>query len=145
MYGLVVDTLPGTKGNSFPGVLSNCQSCHIETEPGSGKWTFELDQLPKGMIGSTAFTADWSKVPFNIDGGAQHDISNHMKMSHMTSDCSSCQYAVYKDRDNKVRTKANILDGSPYVISYWWVMSCIAPGIVRPNDLPSKTKHQSGL
>src|SRR5690554_1258771 len=33
MYGLVVDTLPGTKGNSFPGVLSNCQSCHIETEP----------------------------------------------------------------------------------------------------------------
>src|SRR5690554_1154577 len=69
MYGLVVDTLPGTKGNSFPGVLSNCQSCHIETEPGSGKWTFELDQLPKGMIGSTAITADWSKVPFKIDGG----------------------------------------------------------------------------
>src|SRR5690554_1405230 len=96
MYGLVVDTLPGTKGNSFPGVLSNCQSCHIETEPGSGKWTFELDQLPKGMIGSTAITADWSKVPFKIDGGAQHDISNHMKMSPIASVCSSCHDAGYK-------------------------------------------------
>src|SRR5690554_4191379 len=145
MYGLVVDTLPGTKGNSFPGVLSNCQSCHIETEPGSGKWTFELDQLPKGMIGSTAITADWSKVPFKIDGGAQHDISNHMKMTPIASVCSSCHDAGYKGGDDKVRTNANILDGGPYVGSHWWVMGGIAPGIVRPNELPSKTKHQSGL
>src|SRR5690554_95931 len=145
MYGLVVDTLPGTKGNSFPGVLSNCQSCHIETEPGSGKWTFELDQLPKGMIGSTAITADWSKVPFKIDGGAQHDISNHMKMSPIASVCSSCHDAGYKGGNDKVRTNANILDGGPYVGSHWWVMGGIAPGIVRPNELPSKTKHQSGL
>src|SRR5690554_6550836 len=145
IYGLAIDTLPGNKGNSFPGVLSNCQSCHIETEPGSGKWTFELDQLPKGMIGSTAITADWSKVPFKIDGGAQHDISNHMKMSPITSVCSSCHDAGYKGGDNKVRTNANILDGGPYVGSHWWVMGGIAPGIVRPNELPSKTKHQSGL
>src|SRR5690554_6012116 len=145
MYGLVVDTLPGTKGNSFPGVLSNCQSCHIETEPGSGKWTFELDQLPKGMIGSTAITADWSKVPFKIDGGAQHDISNHMKMSPIASVCSSCHDAGYKGGDDKARMNNNILDGGPYVGSHWWVMGGIAPGIVRPNELPSKTKHQSGL
>lgn len=147
MYGLVVDTLPGTKGNSFPGVLSNCQSCHIQNKDGehAGKWTFDLAQLPKGMIGSTAITADWSKVPFKIQDGPQHDLSNHMKMTPIASVCSSCHDAGYKGGDDKVRTNANILDGGPYIGSHWWVVGGIAPGIVRPNELPSKTKHQSGL
>src|SRR5690554_1988451 len=133
-----------TQGHSFPGVLSNCKACHVETEPGSGIWTFELDQLPEGQIGSTIITADWATVPFAAKG-TQHNLDNHLKMTPIASVCSSCHDAGYKGGDDKVRTNANILDGGPYVGSHWWVMGGIAPGIVRPNELPSKTKHQSGL
>src|SRR5690554_3103414 len=133
-----------TQGHSFPGVLSNCKACHVETEPGSGIWTFELDQLPEGQIGSTMITADWATVPFAAKG-TQHNLDNHLKMTPIASVCSSCHDAGYKGGDDKVRTNANILDGGPYVGSHWWVMGGIAPGIVRPNELPSKTKHQSGL
>lgn len=143
MYGLVVDTLPGTKGNSFPGVLSNCKSCHIQDEK-TGQWTFELDQLPKGMIGSTAITADWSTVPFSVNG-PQHNLDNHMKMTPIASVCSSCHDAGYKGGDDKARMNNNILDGGPYVGSHWWVMGGIAPGIVRQGEAPNSTKHQSGL
>src|SRR5690554_2143628 len=110
----------------------------------SDLWTFELDQLPKGMIGSTMITADWATVPFAAKG-TQHNLDNHLKMTPIASVCSSCHDAGYKGGDDKVRTNANILDGGPYVGSHWWVMGGIAPGIVRPNELPSKTKHQSGL
>ena len=133
-----------TQGHSFPGVLSNCKACHVETEPGSGIWTFDLNQLPKGQIGSTMITGDWATVPFAAKG-TQHNLDNHLKMTPIASVCSSCHDAGYKGGDDKVRTNANILDGGPYVGSHWWVMGGIAPGIVRPNELPSTTKHQSGL
>src|SRR5699024_8473153 len=112
MYGLAVQSMPGELGNSFPGQLSNCQSCHVEDET-SGKWTFELDQLPEGMIGSSVITADWSKVPFQVDGGAHHDVNNHLKMSPIASVCSSCHDAGYKDGDG--RMNEDIVDGGPYV------------------------------
>src|SRR5690554_4788337 len=69
----------GAGGHSFPGVLSNCKSCHIQDEK-TGQWTFELDQLPKGMIGSTMITADWATVPFAAKG-TQHNLDNHLKRS----------------------------------------------------------------
>lgn len=140
-YGLAVETFGKDKGNSFPGKLDNCKSCHIQDED-SGQWTFELTQLPRGMIGSTAITADWSTLPFKIDGGAQHDLSNHLKMSPIASVCSSCHDAGYKTSEGRMNN--NILDGGPYVGSHWWVMGGIAPGIVRPGEAPSSTKHQSG-
>ena len=131
----------GPRGHSFPGVLSNCKSCHIQDE-NTGKWTFELDQLPKGMIGSTAITADWSTVPFS-GNGPQHNLDNHMKMSPITSVCSSCHDAGYKTSAGRMNN--NILDGGPYIGSHWWVMGGIAPGIVPDNGTkPSATKHQSG-
>lgn len=133
-----------TQGHSFPGALSNCKACHVETEPGSGTWTFELNQLPAGQIGSTMITGDWATVPFAAKG-TQHNLDNHLKMTPIASVCSSCHDAGYKGGDDKVRTSANILDGGPYIGSHWWVMGGIAPGIVRPGELPSITKHQSGL
>lgn len=132
------------RGQSFPGVLSNCKSCHIQDE-NSGQWTFELDQLPKGMIGSTAITGDWKTVAFDAKTGTQHDLDSHMKMSPIASVCSSCHDAGYKDGDDKARTNPNILDGGPYVGSHWWVMGGIAPGIVPEGEKPSNTQHQSGL
>lgn len=129
------------RGHSFPGVLSNCKSCHIQDED-TGKWTFELDQLPEGMIGSTAITGDWAKEAYNA-AGSQHDFDNHMKMSPIASVCSSCHDAGYKTSDG--RMNHDIRDGGPYVGSHWWVMGGIAPGIVPDNGTkPSETKHQSG-
>lgn len=130
------------RGQSFPGVLSNCQSCHIEDEA-TGKWTFELDQLPEGMHGSSAITGDWAAVKFDPQGG-QHNLEEHMKMSPIASVCSSCHDAGYKGGDSKARTNANILDGGPHVGSHWWVMGGIAPGIIPEGDKPSNTQHQSG-
>lgn len=141
MYGLAIDTLPGNKGNSFPGKLSNCQSCHVQDDD-SGLWTFDLAQLPEGLIGSTAITADWAQVPFKIDGGPQHDLANHMKMSPIASVCSSCHDAGYKTGDG--RMNENIIDGGPYVGSHWWVMGGVAPGVVAEGEAPASTKHQSG-
>lgn len=128
-------------GHSFPGVLSNCKACHIETEPGSNKWTFELDQLPEGLIGSTAITGDWAVAGFNPKGG-QHNLDNHLKMSPIASVCSSCHDAGYKTGDG--RMNENIIDGGPYVGSHWWVMGGIAPGVVPEGAAPKSTKHQSG-
>lgn len=142
------DSRPGDKSNSFPGVLSNCQSCHIK-DADSGLWTFELDQIPDGMIGSTAITADWSSIvpsSGNYDpDNKRSDFDNHLKMTPIASVCSSCHDAGYITKPTEGRQNANILDGGPYVGSHWWVMGGIAPGIVRPGELPSKTKHQSGL
>lgn len=136
------------RGHSFPGVLSNCKSCHIEDE-NTGKWTFELDQLPEGMIGSTAITADWSLLDSAVAGtanydpeGKRHNFANHLKMSPIASVCSSCHDAGYKTTEG--RMNADILDGGPYVGSHWWQMGGIAPGIVRPGESPQSTKHQSG-
>lgn len=145
-----VDIRPDAKGNHFPGVLSNCKSCHIEN--GKGQWTFELDQLPKGMIGSTAITADWKTILTNggtaggdyDPDGKRHDFANHLKMTPITSVCSSCHDAGYKGGNDKARQNNNILDGGPYVASHWWVMGGIAPGIFRPGNEPVSTKHQSG-
>lgn len=139
------------RGHSFPGVLSNCKSCHIENEQGKGQWTFELDQLPQGMIGSTAITADWSLLAADKAGtndydteGKRHNFDNHLKMTPIASVCSSCHDAGYKTSDGRMND--NILDGGPYVGSHWWVMGGIAPGIVPDNGAkPSDTKHQSGL
>lgn len=130
----------GAGGHSFPGVLSNCQSCHIEDES-SGQWTFELDQLPEGMIGSSIITADWATAAFS-GKGSQHNLDNHMKMSPIASVCSSCHDAGYKTSDG--RMNENIIDGGPYVGSHWWVMGGIAPGVVPEGELPQNTKHQSG-
>src|SRR5690554_943039 len=142
------ESRPGDTSNSFPGVLNNSQSCHIKNET-TGKWTFELDQIPEGMIGSTAITADWASI---VPSGGNYDpdnkrsdFDNHLKMTPIASVCSSCHDAGNKSKPNEGRQNANILDGGPYVGSHWWVMGGIAPGIVRPNELPSKTKHQSGL
>ena len=133
------------RGHSFPGKLDNCKSCHIENN--DGKWTFDLTQLPEGQIGSSAITGDWAQATagtgYDLDG-TRHNLDNHRKMTPIASVCSSCHDAGYKGGDDKVRTNANILDGGPYIGSHWWVMGGIAPGIVRPNELPSKTKHQSG-
>src|SRR5699024_10653389 len=75
------------RGHSFPGVISNCKSCHIEDE-NSGKWTFDLEQLPEGMIGSTAITADWANISdYATEGGARHDFNNHLKMTPIASVC----------------------------------------------------------
>lgn len=139
------------KGHSFPGVLSNCKSCHIEN--GKGQWTFELDQLPKGMIGSTAITADWKTILTNggtaggdyDPDGKRHDFANHLKMTPIASVCSSCHDAGYKTMPDTGRTNNNILDGGPYIGSHWWVMGGIASGIVPNGEKPSTTKHQSGL
>lgn len=128
------------RGHSFPGVISNCKSCHIEDE-NSGKWTFDLTQLPEGMIGSTAITGDWENEEYAADG-SQHDFNNHLKMSPIASVCSSCHDAGYKTSDG--RMNPDILDGGPYVGSHWWQMGGIAPGIVRPGNSPQSTKHQSG-
>ena len=134
------------RGHSFPGKLDNCKSCHIENN--DGKWTFDLTQLPEGQIGSSAITGDWAQATagtgYDLDG-TRHNLDNHRKMTPIASVCSSCHDAGYKGGDDKARMNNNILDGGPYVGSHWWVMGGIAPGIVRPNELPSKTKHQSGL
>lgn len=141
------------RGHSFPGVISNCKSCHIEDE-NSGKWTFDLEQLPEGMIGSTAITADWASIGnYATEGAVRHDFDGtdpaspashkgHMKMTPIASVCSSCHDAGYKTSDG--RMNPDIIDGGPYVGSHWWQMGGIAPGIVRPGDSPQSTKHQSG-
>lgn len=141
--------LSAPRATGFPNTLSNCQACHIQNED-SGKWTFELDQLPKGQIGSSAITHDWATVPEDDRGttnydpeGKRHNLDNHMKMSPITSVCSSCHDAGYKTSEGRVNN--NILDGGPYVGSHWWVMGGIAPGIVRQGEAPNSTKHQSGL
>jgi len=128
------------RGNSFPGVLDNCMSCHIQDE-NSGNWTFELAQIPAKMVGSTAITGDWANETYSASG-SQHDFNNHLKMSPIASVCSSCHDAGYKTSDG--RMNPDILDGGPYVGSHWWQMGGIAPGIVRPGNSPQSTKHQSG-
>ena len=80
------------RATGFPGHLSNCQTCHVQNS--EGEWTFDLNQLPAGQIGSTAITGDWA-AGYDVDDSSRHDLANHMKMPPIASVCSSCHDAGY--------------------------------------------------
>lgn len=137
------------RGHSFPGVLSNCQSCHIEND--NGQWTYELNQLPDGMIGSSAMTGDWrdtavlnAEEKYKISGNVRHLLENHRKMTPVASVCSSCHDAGYKTSFLGRLNTDTIGEGGPYIGSHWWNKGGRAPGAVEEGRAAQDTLLHSG-
>ncbi len=110
---------------NFPGVLSNCAGCHKgSAEKG---WTIRLNDLPEGMIGSSALTGDWFGNAFVLKGGRIHDLSTHRKMTPIASVCTSCHDG------GLARHVPNEAPGSDGVLGWHiWEQGGVAPRIA-PN------------